>query len=338
VGSHPLAEKISVWIEANKSKIRVRHADTEKLRIGDQPQLEISARGILLEREYASLKVTLPGGVGESLLLAAKLRIPLYSDESCIRQWAVHNHELPSLSTLGLARSLVETGKWTLDEETVLITDLIRRNFRWVQFSPLHLNSCLHRVIQDCKSNGIQVTSEVLRTDDRMLSLMKWFGELSVKEGVRALTAIEWWLSIVNSDFFARDSLVASMIYPTNCIATASQSSVVAGTIHQYEREQKAAALLAILLWKSSTFMHHATDVWFAIKDCVEHLFVRSEEQREMILFRFMPKRLLDAAYSERPVSREEKNDRLFKLISRLPERDREPFEVLHVKNLDKMR
>jgi tetratricopeptide (TPR) repeat protein len=339
VGSHPLAEQISAWIEVNKSKIRVRHAGTEESDIGDQPEFEISDGGIFLDRKHAPLNVMLPGGVGESLLLAEKLRVPLYSDESCIRQWAVDNHGLSSFSTLGLARSLVERGKWTVDQETALITDLIGRNFRWVPFTIPHLNSFLRRIVQACKSEGVPVTSDALRTDDRMLSLMKWFGELRVKEGVRALTAIEWWLSIVNCDLFARDSLVASMIYPTDCIATVSRSSGAAGTIHQYEREQKAATLLGRFLWASyDSCKQHIADIWYAIKDCVENLFTQSEAQQYKILFDFIPKVLLVAAKEDRLLKPEDKDIRLVDLISRLPELDKEPFEVLHVKNLGKMR
>jgi tetratricopeptide (TPR) repeat protein len=334
VGVHPLAEKISVWIEANQSKIRVRHAGNEVLETGDQPQVEVSAGGILLERKHAPLNVMLPGGVGESLLLAEKLGIPLYSDESCVRQWATSIHGIRSFSTLDLARSLVEKGKWTLDEETVLVTDLIGRNFREVPFSILHLNSCLRRIVQACKREGVSVSSDALRTDDRMWLLMRRFGDSAITEQFRVRRALDWWLSIIGSDFFERTTLGACMSYPTDSVISPSRGSILVGRIPEHEPAEKAAELLTALLWNSyNRFEQHTADVWFAIKDSTGRL----SAARDTAILTLMPKFLFRVANSDLSLTGEKKIGRLYDLISRLPDGDKEPFVRHLVKNAAKL-
>jgi tetratricopeptide (TPR) repeat protein len=334
LGIHPLAQKISDWIEANQRKIRVRHAGTEIQDIGEALEYGSSAAGILTERRSISLNIVLPDGIGESLMLAEKLGIPLYSDESCIRVWAADNRQTASFSTLGFGKSLVEKGIWSINQEVDLITDLIKRNYRWVPFSPLHLNARLRLIVDSCRIKGIPVSSDTLRQDERMWLLIRSFGESSINEGVRAQRAVQWWLSIVESDSFDRCVLAACMNYPTNFIVTASKTSVIIGKISKYEREEKAAKLLAPLLWASYVRCErHLAEVWLAVKDAVENLF----PNRELLVFARMPKKLLDAANSENSFSPAKKTGFLVDLISRLPQEDRGPFERHLTENAKKI-
>ena len=96
LGIHPLAEKISTWMESNRQKIRVRHAGTEVHDMGEALEYHSTSAGIMTPTKTIPLNVMLPDGAGESLMLAEKLQIPLYSDESCIRMWARDNHRVPS--------------------------------------------------------------------------------------------------------------------------------------------------------------------------------------------------------------------------------------------------
>lgn len=302
----------------------------------DDPYLK-STHGVLMEKKDWPLDVVLSDGIGESLNLAKKLGIPLYSDESVVRQWATDDHGVPSFSTLGLVDRLVKEGRWTIDQHTELIVQLIKRNYRWVPFDVTHLNSRLRHVIDRPEDEGISLTSEHLRSDEELKTLMLWFGDTQVTEEIRLSRALNWWLSILESGFFEKSILVTCMEYPVHCYIMASTEPVERGKIRKFEREEKAAKLLAIFLWKAYITVERRTEeVWFSIKDCAERLFVDSADNQHDVLFRFMPKWLLKAANADRSIDGDKKTGYLYDLTSRLPDSDKEPFETGVVKAIAK--
>ena len=339
IEQHPLAQKIADWMVTHRSRIRTRDGRTSlKGSSGDALYVK-GTGGILLARDDWPLDIVLSEGVGESLILAKRLGIPMYSDESAVRQWATDDHGIKSFSTLGLVSSLVKEGHWTLDQETTLIVELMKRNYRWVPFVSKHLNSRLRHLIQVAKLEGGSVTSASLRSDEILGTLLLWFGETRVTEQERLLKALNWWLSILESDFFERSILVASMEYPVHCYITASAGSVLLGKISKSERKEKAASLLASFLWKAYAAVEWRTEeVWFSIRDSVEHLFVNSADGQNDVLFRFMPKWLLRAADADRSIDGDKKTGYLYDLTSRLPDRDKQTFENSVVKEIPKLR
>lgn len=335
LGIHPLAERVSLWMERNRQKIRIRHIGTETSNVRETFEYQSTPSDILTARDCVPLNILLPEGVGESLMLAERLRIPLYSDESCVRVWAVEDHGVPAFSTSGFARSLVQKGIWSLCQEVDLITDLIKRNYRWVPFLIQHLNVRLRLIIDSCRAKGLPINSEALRQDERMWLLIRIFGESAIRESKRLNWAMGWWLSIIEADFFEQRVLAACMSYPVHCITTPSKGSVMLGKIPKLEREEKAAKLFGSFLWRSYiNCERHITEVWLAIKECTAGLFPKNE----LAVFARMPKPLLDAANLDKSHTPEKRTNFLYDLISRIPLGDKERFELFLLKNANKIK
>ncbi len=339
IQQHPLAVKIADWMVSHRHKIRTRDGrTTSRGSAAINPYVEGPA-GIQLDRKDWPLDIVLSEGVGESLILAKRLGIPLYCDESAVRQWATEDHGIESFSTLALVNSLVKEGHWNVDQETKLIVELMKRNYRWIPFDSKHLNSRLRHLISVTKAGRIPLTSISLRSDEVLGALMLWFGDTKVTEEGRLLKALDWWLSILESDFFERSLLVACMEYPVHCHITASTGSVLLGRISKFEMEEKASSLLASFLWKAYTTVERRTEeVWFSIKGCVEHVFVDDPNRRHSVLFAFIPKWLLRAADTDRSLDGDKKTGYLYDLTSRLPDGDRQAFENSVVKEIPKLR
>lgn len=338
LGSDPLARKIRDWMQENRVRLRIRRAGyPEETSSSDPEHFEMSAGGILLERKQLPLNVLLRDGVGESLLLAKKVGVPLFSDESSIRHWAVEDYGVASFSTLGLARSLVEQGKWTIDLETWLITELIGWNYERVPFSHEHLNSRLRQVLERQKTSDSPVTTNTLTGDEGMWRLFRRFGETSIPEKTRALKAVDWWVSVLESDFFRRDILVACMVFPTDCISRPPDNLVLLGKIKRFEREDKAARVLGLFLWIAfRTNDRYLEEAWSAIKECVQELFPRPSEEspdiQEMVLFLLVPQWLYQAS-REDSLDENQRTSALTDLTSKLPDGERTGFENALVKS-----
>ena len=229
----------------------------------------------------------------------------------------------------------MQKGIWSLEQEVNLITDLIKRNYRWVPFSNLHLNARLRRILHFSRGERVPINLETLRQDERMWLLMRNFGETTINEDLRLRWAMKWWLSIIQSDFFDRPILTACMNYPLDIVVTTSKTSVLTGNVPKLEREERAAKLLAFLLWASYVKSERRiTEVWLAIRDCVENLFPK----RELMVFARMPNQLLDAANHSRSFTPDKKTNLLYDLISRIPSVDKERFELYLLKNANKIK
>jgi len=330
VDQHPLAVKIDNWMQANRSQIRIRRGYSRDYGNDEMEPYRKSLGGILVEKQNVGLDIAFPYGVGESLLLAKRLGIPFYSDESNPRVWARDDHQVAAFSTVALARTLVKEGVWTDHREADVLVTLIKMNYRWVSFGTTHLNRRLQGIISACRSIDTPITSAALLQDDSMLTLMRWFGESRINPDNRAALAIKWWCSIIGVFSDWRKVLAACMIYPTDCYISTSSGSVLRSRILKYEREQKAAHVLSAFLWvakkdRGSRFQ----EVWLAVKDCIGELFPQSQEVQDLILLELIPEWLYDWAGKDKSVDENQRTSHLVQISASLPYSDKDRFETV---------
>jgi len=336
LAADPLAEKIELWRLSNRSLIRVRSEGRSSEDLYEDEGYAKTPGGILF-RQKTPIDIILGDGVGETLLLAQKLRVPLYSDESIVRKWAVEEYGVLAFSSLGLFRQLRSEGYLTTDQETVLLTKMIQRNFRLIPFGPENLNSQLEKIVLDARRKGEQITYEIMCSHETMGILLRQFGESGISEIAKILVARDWWLSVLTNSSYDNNVLVQCMIYPTFCISMITKSGVLT-RILENEQESRAARLFAYFLW--FTYVKHAKftgDAWLAIKGCAGELFQKDERQFRRVLFSDTPTWLLNTVRDDPAFSREVKISYIVDITSYFPAEERFEFESVLSKRIDEL-
>jgi tetratricopeptide (TPR) repeat protein len=317
-GPHPLSEKINKWRVNNISKIRTRKAEESKAKSSQ------GAATVLATHDDISIDKLLGGGVGESLLLSRRLGISLYSDESSVRVWSVSEYGVQSFSTLAFLKHYQQASRLNEMFSIRLEAEMIRRNFRVVPFTAVHLVQPLREVI---KQKGDDITSADLREHPVLGVYLKEFAESFITVASLARVAVDWWFAIV----FDRDIPISCL---PACLEPPSSALIlwrtISGVIEQAEAEpeRRAAALWAGFLWRCYRRDDGQVEaVWGNIKDCCSRIFHGQYEKQRAVLFQHMPRVLLDIASTEVGLSSNQRWTLYISLPWKLPQPDKAEWE-----------
>jgi tetratricopeptide (TPR) repeat protein/predicted nucleic acid-binding protein len=322
--AHPIAVKIWEWIKENRAKVRTRSVFQEEVE-----EAFIKRDSGLFMKASRSPKKTFEDGIGETLLLAHKLQLPLYSDEAAIRQLGRDNYNLQVLSTIGVVNYLNSKGKLSISNIAMLYSMMINKNFRIVPFTAEHLHVRLQEKRQAIITTGKKyLKSEELLSDDVLGPLMKQFGDFSLSQRMAAV-AIDWWIAILKDPEIPIEQLDECVSYLSYSLSMKTVSAVTL-KVFAKEQEERIARLLAIFLWKTYLRMPERVNLaWSASKSCCKKYF---REREELLLFQLIPKHL-KKIMEEAILPPLEKSTAIFNIPASLPAEDRPRFEEYFVKN-----
>lgn len=321
--AHPLAEKIEKWRLANRSKIRVRNLSASNI-----DDIEESKKGIhdTLARKKFTLDIALGCGVGTTLLLAQKLQLPLYSDESIVRHWAKTEYQVPAFSTLAFLKKLLAHRQLTYNQYVFLNSKLIEKNFRTIRIEVPFLNFRLKELITLKKESSKLPTSDDLVNDHILGVFLRQFGETTVNPDALANLAINWWLSVLFDQTIPISVLTECMQYPIYALSMRTSGGVLFG-ISVAERLAKAAALCGAFLWHCyRKKCKYTNDAWNNVKISCSRIFPDEKEQ-ERILFELIPKVLITIIKKDESLTDTQKTSCLVDLPHSFESDDRIKFE-----------
>ncbi len=282
--THPLAMKIWEWIKENRTKIRTRSVTEE-----DNDEEYVKRDSGLFMQTNRSPKQTFDDGIGETLMLAKGLSLPLFSDEAAIRQMGRDNYKLQVVSTIGLVIYLNQVGKISLSNVTRLFSEMINKNFRIVPFTAEHLQERLREKLCAVASTGKRyLKSEVLQSDEVLAPFMKQVGDYSLYKNMVAI-ASDWWVAILMDPDVAIEQLDECVSYLSYILSMKTVSSVIQ-KVFVKEQEERIAAILAFFLWKTYLRLpDRLNQAWSASKTCCNRYF---SDHGELLQFELIPKHL----------------------------------------------
>ena len=323
-GPHPLAQKIEDWRLENRRLIRI--PPIEILDEEQEDSFAKSAGGIFLRKVHSPESI-LRDEIGDSLLLAKKLGIALYSDESAIGQSASQDLGIASFCSIAFFEHLREEGYISIEREATLLAEMISKNFEIVPFSIDHLNCLLKKVWEEAQSEGKPFSRNNLMQHDVMGVFMRQFGEGTILEEKLIEIAISWWQTILVNGKFERNVLVKCMIGPVFCLSMRTKSGVLTD-VERAEKEAKTVLILTRFLW--ATYRNHTEythEAWLCIKDCVQELYYNSQHHYQRILFSLIPNLLYRIARSDSSLREKKWLDLLIQLPLHFSQEDRDRFE-----------
>jgi len=317
LGTDPLSDKIEKWRVRNIAKIRTRRAAESSPRTNQTPMNIITQESMAIDKH-------LGGGVGESLLLARKLGIPLFSDESSVRVWAISEYGVNSFSTLALLRSWEQAKKSNIFYSIQLQAKMIERNYRTIPFGAGHLIEPLKEILK--RKNG-SITSENLLQDSILGVYLKEFGESLITIDSLAVVAMDWWITVVFDRDIPTNCLTACLEPPSRALVLWRTIAGVLGRVDN-EPESRAAVLWAGFLWRCYRRDDEQVETaWRSIKECCACIFPGQYETQRTVLYRHMPRQLSEYASKDPGLSSHQKLSLYIGLPWKLPLPDRNEWE-----------
>jgi hypothetical protein len=202
----------------------------------------------------------------QTLKLAVELKVALYSDEHVLRDWSIKEYKIKAFSTISVINHLKDLGVVSSTQESELVTQMIRKNFRFVPFTSAHLFSRLREIIA---KKGKDYSVADLKNDQILSTFFKQFADTSIDSSSLMRIAREFWLSILTDNRLKRDLasvelvdrlLVQCMLYPTFSYSILTQG-----------QEDRIAALWATFLWGAFRIRKdNCSRVWSCLKPVVK--------------------------------------------------------------------
>jgi tetratricopeptide (TPR) repeat protein len=143
----PLAREMGEWLLARRGSVAVRRLARHASDGPFDDRFTIAPSGLWVPQQVPET-ILLPDGVGASMRLAAQLRVPLYSDEGFVRQWARTSLGVRAFGTVAFLGSLRRRGNLTLSKEATLISILLAANYRNVPYGAIHLHAAIRDVVE----------------------------------------------------------------------------------------------------------------------------------------------------------------------------------------------
>jgi tetratricopeptide (TPR) repeat protein len=313
---HPLAEKLEKWRLSNKHKIRVRavHSDPEDLSTADS--YELSDIGIYVRRNQG-IENIIGAGMGESILLARQLNLPLYSDDSTMRYLASEEYHVRTFSFLSLLYRCELNG--SINEEAVseLYARLIENHYLAIPFSSKHLSCALKMFLKS--HEGDRLKSEDLVNDKVLGVFLKEFGNTkNVYTGLSNI-ACEWWLSLMASTDISDSIVQECMKYISFVISMRIMSSLLRG-IAGDEKERWLAGLwfrLVVIAQRNNREL--LPKVWSHIKQTTQYHYSEDERKYNKVIYELIPSLLVKFLSQDGSLSNADKVTILYEITSMLP-------------------
>lgn len=337
--NHPLLEKIEKWRLNNLKNIRVRNFQSHEFKGQSINNLSgYQKKSVLKEKSFEEI---MGYGVGESLLLAKKLICPLYSDDSFIRELGVNKYKIKTFSTISFLSRLIDEKHLSLREETLLYSQMIKKNFRLIPFQPYHLTTRLEMIVNLRNNNSLPPSKQKTLIQDSILGVfLKQFGESSIPPHTRVNLAINWWISILQNKQMIKEQIEECMEYISFCLSKITKSGVIKG-ISKHEDEHNAAILWALFWWKcNQTDSDLSCFAWSAIKESCKRLFAKDEACQLKILFKLIPFYIINTINSITNLDKDTKLELLFKLTDcfKFGELDKDKLDEALAKLMQKIK
>jgi hypothetical protein len=324
---HDLARKVEKWRLENKRKIRIRSAGEhqyELLTADGGPFYKVNEAGIFIKRGMP-LQETLGGGMGESLLIAQQLSIPLYSDDSTVRLWASQEYNVSTFSTLSLINALVEKRNIQIEGASEIFARMIRSNYVIVPFEPKHLSAALLQVLR--KHVGRLPGRHDLMSDETLGTLIRQFGDTSLNYTILLDIASEWWLSVLE-DINLPNDLLAECIEPVSyALSMRSDCGVVKGVVQAEQEIRLAGIWLRLIVKTVNRKKDLVSKVWSALKTVCERLYTREPPKYEKIIYDEIPRLLIKSLEQDTSLVKDQKIELVVNFTQNLPSPDRERIE-----------
>lgn len=327
--AHALAEKIEKWRLANRSKIRIRNANIDAKYNG-----YTSEKGNVIPstKKDLSLHAQLTSGVGETLLLAQELQLPLYSDESIVRHWAEMAYQVLAFSTLAFIKKLVTQNAITESQYVAFTAKMIQMNFRTIQIEATHLNSRLKELLKEREKTDKLPKKDDFLYDNILGTLLKQFGDTTIDEPALVNLAVEWWVLALFDKDIPLAILPECIEYPSYALSSRSLTGVLNG-VHANERNIRLATLWGTFLWRCYRKSEHFTRrAWEAVKSTCGRV-IDNERQQEQTLFEFLPKSLGIIIEKDNSLNIVQKTSCIVKLPLCFEEHERIKFEDFYTKH-----
>lgn len=308
----PLLEKIDKWRLRNLKIIRIKRLKAIDFDGINKNQIEVNRKISLPEKK--SIDEMIGFGVGESLLLSEQTGMMLYSDDSLIREWGNSNHNVKSFSTLSFVYLLKEKGYLSIDKETHIYSEMINKNFRIIPFQPYHLMNRLEAIVKKrTQANLTSPKSQDLMNDPILGTFLRQFGETSIPILTRAMLAIDFWISIIQSKDKIRELIAECMQYISFCLSQHSMFRVLTGG-RKEENEINATILWAVFWWKCNVSNPNLSCfAWYAIKESCKR-FPLKHYKIDKILYELLPYYVIKATNEERGMNKDQKISFILKL------------------------
>ncbi|MBL7180990.1 MAG: hypothetical protein ISS65_12425 [Desulfobacterales bacterium] len=292
---------------------------------------QVTAQGLYIRTEEPINKL-IGYGVGESILLAKQLNIPLYSDDTGIRKLALDSYNVNGFSTITLITKLRTEGHFKIRDETNILCEMIRKNYRVVPFDRNHLNCCMSELIEKAIENNESMPAQKqFLLDKDMGTLLRQFGDPFFNEEWMAKIAISWWISLLEKDDLDKNILVECLGYPSFAISTLPTSRVIVG-IKKYEQESRIGHVFGFFL--INCYEHNQQllpGAWSAIKSCCGKIFSHDEKKYNITLFRAIPEWIIKDIEAMN-IDDSQKMVRVINIPNQFPEEDRIKFENIFIR------
>ncbi len=280
-GVHPIAKKLEDWRIENRGKIRVlrTHNDTY---INDN--FELSQGKLWVKTNTGIPEIFEDDPDYQAMRLSKNLGATLYSDEYLSRYWSIKENKIRAFSTLSFIHRLKVKKIISKNQEAELLSQMIQRNFRFVQFNSTHLFERLQYILS---IKGVTHLSDDLKGDATFNAFFKQFGDAELKSKSLIHMATDLWVMILKNERIARD-FERKSIYEIviNCMYLPTFSY----SFNKEDSEERIAQIWMIFMWRSyqerTDFFQRA---WSCVKSCCERMFNNDQDKCERILFKKIP-------------------------------------------------
>ena len=202
--SHRIAVDLREWLIRNRSRIRIRRS-IRGGRDADEADSHHKVSGVWVPRR-PTITETLGDGVGETLMLAEELGLPLYSDEVSVRQWA-GERGVRAFSTIALLRRLRGEQRLAIADETAVLARMMESNFRYVPVGAEHFDAALSSLMQKSQETGLAT----MNADPVLGPLLGMFGEMNYTNDSLLNVAIGWWMMLLGRPDLS-DSVIENIV------------------------------------------------------------------------------------------------------------------------------
>jgi tetratricopeptide (TPR) repeat protein len=324
---HQLAVQLDAWLQANRSKIRIRPAygvpDFES-----QPDASYIWNGTIWTPAKRSFAQFLSEGVGESIIVAQQTGCALYCDDVSVRASAINEYKVRSLSTLALMNVLRNRNRLSLANEAGCLAKLVTFNFRHVRFSANHLHDRLIVTLKSLSTERRPITIGDLNSDATLGVLLRQFGDREITDLSLIQVASDWWATLIRDDRIPDNiagGLIASLTYKL------SQRTLdnVLEKVAKHRPLHRIATIWAFFMIRlfNSGKEEELPRVWSTLKTAASEV-VRDEKQFDHVLFELVPMALHELISKAAYLDDDQKAIALFSIPKNFHPADRERFEA----------
>lgn len=312
---HELANQLEKWRLANKHRIRVRAVRTDYDEIvADSHELLDSE---IYLRKSAEIDSIIGAGMGESVLLARQLNLPLYSDDSTMRHLASNEYQVKTFSSLSLLHRCVLNGSITQEGVSELYARLIKNHYFVIPFSAEHLTHALMNLLRTHKDE--KLTSEDMVNDAALGIFLKQFCNTKITYAALLNIASEWWLNIMASKEISDAIVKECMKFPSFALSMHTSSTVMKGVVDD-EKERRLAGIWFKLIVKAQMSNKDILPrVWSNMKEVTQNYYMSEEGKYNKVIYELIPSLLVKFLSKNTSLSNEEKIGIVTSITSILP-------------------